>query len=185
MIDEGVLLHPSVSTDQTPDVRTRAADAADDLYTRHAPLLRYIALRKFHVPPADADALVHDVFTTYFTRPDAVQSARPYLIGAICNAARYYWRARKNEEAALGKVDVAIGPLHEELLDSLSGRLLIASTLARLGSKCQDLLRRYYLEEETTAAIAAARNTTTDYILQLLHQCRKHARSIARSLTVL
>ena len=156
--------------------------AADDLYTRHAPLLRYIATRKFHIPHEDVDALVHDVFATYLASPAAVRSPRPYLIGAICNAARHYWRERKNEEAALAKADLAWPSEDELIIDALGRKLLVATTLSRVGIKCRDLLRRYYLEGESTAAIALSRETTTDYILFLLHRCRKNARAIARSL---
>jgi RNA polymerase sigma factor (sigma-70 family) len=184
MIHEGLLLRSSVTTEQdTPDVRAAAA-AADDLYTAHAPLLRYIAIAKFHVPRADAEALVHDVFATYFARSHAVRSPRPYLIGAICNASRHYWRARKNEEAALCQVDLAIAHHDEHLVDGLSRKLLLATTLSRIGSKCRELLSRYYLEGESTIAIAEGRSTTTDYILFLLHRCRKRAREIVRSLMV-
>lgn len=159
-----------------------SVSAADDLYTRHAPLLRYIATRKFHVPHEDADALVHDVFATYLASPATVKSPRPYLIGAICNAARHYWRERKNEEAALARVDVVLPAGDDAIVDVLGRKLLIATTLSRIGSKCRDLLHRYYVEGETTAAIASSRETTPDYVLFLLHRCRKNARAIVRSL---
>jgi RNA polymerase sigma factor (sigma-70 family) len=156
--------------------------AADDLYTLHAPLLRYIAIQKFRVPRQDADALVHDVFATYLANPTTVRSPRPYLIGAICNAARHYWRERKNEEAALSRADVALPPDNELIVDALGRKLLVATTLSRIGSKCRDLLRRYYVDGESSAAIASSRETTSDYVLFLLHRCRKSARAIVRSL---
>lgn len=174
----------TVSTDYDTPSAMSAAAAADDLYTSHAPLLRYIALTKFHVPHADADALVHDVFATYFARPGSVRSPRPYLIGAICNAARHYWRERKNEEAAMGKAGLGLPQETELVVDALSRKLLLATTLSRVGSPCRDLLRRYYLDGESTAAIAERRETTSDYVLFLLHRCRKHAREIVRALMV-
>jgi RNA polymerase sigma factor (sigma-70 family) len=177
-----VALSATVTTTESHAATQASVSAADDLYTRHAPLLRYIAVRKFCVPREDADALVHDVFATYLASPVTVRSPRPYLIGAICNAARHYWRERKNEEAALARVDVALPPDDEMIVDALGRKLLIASTLSRIGSKCRDLLRRYYVEGETTAAIAMSRETTSDYVLFLLHRCRKSARAIVRTL---
>ena len=165
-----------------PAVVLESVAAADDLYMRHAPLLRYIAYTKFHVPDDDVDALVHDVFATYLANPTPVRSPRPYLIGAICNAARHYWREKKNEEAALSKVDVVFPPENEVIVDALGRKLLVASTLSRIGSKCRDLFRRYYLDGESTSVIAESRDTTTDYILFLLHRCRKNARAVVRSL---
>ena len=178
---EGLVLPVPVTTD-SHTVPSAEAAAADDLYTSHAPLLRYVAMTKFCVPREDVDALVHDVFATYFSRPTTVRNPRPYLIGAICNAARHYWRERKNEEAALSKSDLVLPPEPELILDVLGRKLLVATTLSRIGSKCRDLLSRYYLEGESTAAIARSRDTTPDYVLFLLHRCRKNARSVVRSL---
>lgn len=186
MLDQGVLLRPSPVTtrEETRDVRA-AATAADELYTSHAPLLRYIAVFKFHVPRSDADALVHDVFATYFGRSNRVENPRPYLIGAICNAARHYWRERKNEEAALGNAELpGLRGAQEQLVEHLGRKLLLATTLSRIGGKCRELLSRYYLEGESTASLAERRETTADYILFLLHRCRKRAREIVRSLMV-
>src|SRR6266481_972044 len=64
----------------------------DTIYDTYAPLLRKIATRKFRVPRPDAESLVHDVFATYLANPANVRELRSYLIGAICNAARQFWR---------------------------------------------------------------------------------------------
>src|SRR5688500_9917289 len=75
--------------------RTNAGRA----YLEHAVMMRRVASRKFGVPPQDAEALVHDVFINYIATTRTVRSdLRAYLIGAICNACRNYWRARSSEE---------------------------------------------------------------------------------------
>jgi RNA polymerase sigma factor (sigma-70 family) len=168
-----------VTTSVTPSA---VEAAADELYLSEAPLLRYLAVARFRVPRDDAEALVHDVFTTYLGKATAVRSPRPYLVGAMCNAARHYWRDRKNEEAAMARCDVALPTEPELIADTVGRKVLIASMLARIGAKCRDLLRRYYLEGETTASIAAGHDTSAAYVLFLLHRCRKSARSIVRSL---
>lgn len=89
---ESLVLPAPVTTEQ--NVAAKVA-AADDLYTRHSPLLRYIALTKFYVPEEDVDGLVHDVFATYLGSPTPIRSPKSYLIGAICNAARHYWREKR------------------------------------------------------------------------------------------
>jgi RNA polymerase sigma factor (sigma-70 family) len=173
----GLLLRHPVTIESQPDICS-AAD--DDLYTMQAPLLRYLAIVRFNVPPADAEALVHDVFAAYYTRPGTIRTPRAYLVGAICNAARAFWRDRKSEEVALGQA----GHLsdREEIIDeAVHRRLLVATALARIGKDCRDLLRRYYLNEETTATIAKERGTTSDYILFLLHRCRKRAREVVQT----
>jgi RNA polymerase sigma factor (sigma-70 family) len=190
MMQEGLALtgfpvteEPENPTDWS-EVRAAAAAAADELYTTHAPLLRYIALKRFHVPFEDAEGLVHDVFASYFSRSYPVHNPRAYLVGAICNTARHYWRERKNEEAALGNADLREPAAQQQLVDQLGVKLLLATTLSRLDPKCRDLIRRHYLNEETPGAIAESRQTTANVIYVLLHKCRKRAREIVRSLMV-
>src|ERR1700744_4153618 len=69
------------------------------VYLEHAPLLRRVAVRKFGIPPTDADTLVHDVFAAYIANPGAVRSdLRAWLIAAICNVSRNYWRTKEMHE---------------------------------------------------------------------------------------
>jgi hypothetical protein len=49
-------------------------------------------LRRFRIPAADVDALMHDVFASCFVNAPNVEEPRRYLLGAICNASRQYWR---------------------------------------------------------------------------------------------
>ncbi len=158
-----------------------AAAVADAVYVEHAPLLRAIALTRFHIPSADVDALVHDVFASYFVNAANVRALRPYLVGAICNASRQYWRKREAERAVFCD-GVKCPAADDELLESVARKVRIAALLARLRPKCRELLRRYYLDGESTASIAASRATTANSVLVLLHGCRKSARAIFRAL---
>ncbi|HEV8435398.1 MAG TPA: sigma-70 family RNA polymerase sigma factor [Thermoanaerobaculia bacterium] len=151
----------------------------ESIYASYAPLLRRIAVFKFGVPRGDADALVHDVFATYLANPANVRDLHPYLIGAICNASRQYLRRDASERALFCEDSTACGATPgDELVDGVIRTLVINSTLARLGASCQDTLRRFYLTGESAPAIAESRNTSANYILRLLHFCRKRARAI-------
>ena len=62
-------------TERTDSVRrsiviqeSGAADRFESLYTEYGLLLRTIAMRRYHVPPDDAEALVHDIFAAYLER---------------------------------------------------------------------------------------------------------------------
>jgi DNA-directed RNA polymerase specialized sigma24 family protein len=150
----------------------------ESIYASYAPLLRRIAVFKFGVPRADADALVHDVFATYLANPANVRELHPYLIGAICNASRQYLRRNASERAIFcDAADCGATP-GDEMVDGVIRTLVINSTLARMGDSCRDTLRRFYLAGETAPAIAASRNTSANYIFRLLHFCRKRARAI-------
>jgi len=154
--------------------------STDTLYLQYAPILRRIAGRKYDVPLSDVDALVHDVFATYLTNPTVVRDLRAYLIGGICNASRQYWRERRREvPLCLDEHEMAA----EGTFDGLAERLTVAATVARLRSRCRDLLRRYYFDGDRTDSIAAAFDITPRNVVYLLHVCRNRARKIYEELT--
>lgn len=183
---------PSITASPLPAgiaLETACAEAqrncGDDIYLEHAPLLRRVAVRKFDVPPGDAEALVHDVFVNcLLTTRNVRGNLRAYLIGAICNACRNYWRTRRSERRLFAEEDEAAANLvAADLFDGLAVNLVVASTLAKLGPRCRELLRRYYLNGEDSTAIAAAMNTTPANVNYLMHVCRKHARVVYDAIT--
>jgi RNA polymerase sigma factor (sigma-70 family) len=159
-------------------------NAAEQLYLDHAFLLRRIVVRKFGIPDDEAETLVHDVFVEYLVRRrDVHHNVRSYLIAAVCNASRNYWRARQTRERYLPSEsstmpDEMPGGFEDAVLEGLSLRMTVGATLARLGARCREVLRRYYLEEQDTASIAAALDTTASNVNYLMHTCRKKARKI-------
>jgi RNA polymerase sigma factor (sigma-70 family) len=159
--------------------------SSDQIYLEHGVLLRRVAMSKFGIPCQDAEALVHDVFINYLIRPRTVHSdLRAYLIGAICNASRNYWRSRRSEDRVFAEPeDDAPDAVSEDVFAGLALNLVIASTLARLGTRCREVLRRYYLEGEDSASIARAMNTTPTNVNYIMHVCRKQARTIYQSIT--
>ena len=157
---------------------------AEELYLDHAFLLRRIAVRKFGIPEDEAETLVHDVFVGYLVRPrDVYHNIRSYLIAAVCNASRNYWRARQTCDRYLPSEPDSVpaeipGRPEDDVLEGLSARMMVGATLARLGSRCREVLCRYYLEGEDTASIAAALDTTASNVNYLMHVCRRKARRI-------
>jgi RNA polymerase sigma factor (sigma-70 family) len=161
-----------------------APGTLDDLYIEHAPVLRRVAIRKFSVPPAEAQALVHDVFIScLLTNRNVRTNLRAYLIAALCNACRNYWRARRTEGRVFADEEPASDAITDDLFDGLAINLLVASTLARIGKRCSEVLKRYYLRGEDTPTIAAALETTRSNVNYMMHVCRKRARTIYEELT--
>jgi RNA polymerase sigma factor (sigma-70 family) len=158
------------------------AEPFESLYTEYGLLLRVIAIRRYHVPPDDAEALVHDIFMAYLERRASIHNAKAWLIGAIKNASSNYVRKRMPEAELL--------PQHEQTADADAAerqegwirQLTVASVLARLGERCRETLRRYYLGEEPKERIAAHLATSPGNVLQLLVTCRRRAQEILRSL---
>jgi RNA polymerase sigma factor (sigma-70 family) len=153
-----------------------AAPSFDAIYDDHAPLLRAIARRKFNVPEADIDSLVHDVFASFLISAARVRDPRPYLVGGICNASRNYWRRRERDDSLFAEIDE--NALCDETLQyDVSRTLTLNAALSRIGDRCRDVLQRYYLQSESTVTIAEAIGTTPGNVLYILHTCRKKARA--------
>lgn len=158
-------------------------DAFESLYTEYGLLLRTIAIRRYRIPPDDAEALVHDIFAAYLQRRAYVRDVKGWLIGAIGNASSNYLRKRRPEAELLPEHEEAADASAEASLDRSLRRLTIASVLARLGAKCRETLRRYYLHEEPKERIAEDLATSPAYVLQLLVTCRKRAQQLLRILS--
>ncbi len=149
----------------------------------HERLLRSIAQFRFDIPPGDAESLVHDIFASYLERqPDAID-VKAYLVGSINHACRHYWRKRKHEAPLLTEHEGNAYGDERARVELWTLRLSLGATLARLGGKCSETLRRYYLRDESVEAIATNLETSPAYVWQLLSSCRKRARQIYTSIT--
>lgn len=155
-----------------------AAQMLETLYREHAPLLCAVARHRYRIPPEDVEALVHDIFASILERRPQVNDMRAFLLGATRNAARYYWRKRRHEAPLLTEHDETeddrVSARFERWLINLS----LGATLAQLGPKCREALRRYYLLGQKPCEIAEHLDTSTAYVMQLLSKCRKRAKEI-------
>jgi RNA polymerase sigma factor (sigma-70 family) len=166
----------------TEDSHPADVQAFEALYTEYGVLLRSIAIRRYNIPPDDAEALVHDIFTAYLQRQTYVRELKPWLMGAIGNASKDYLRRRRREEPLL--------PEHDEIADRAAGEhaerwivnMTAATVVARLGEKCRETLRSYYFKEESKESIAHRLATSPAYVLQLLVSCRRRVRALYDSM---
>jgi RNA polymerase sigma factor (sigma-70 family) len=147
----------------------------EEVYLRYAPALRKIAIRKFNIPAAEAESLVHDVFATYFMHAASVHAIERYLIGAICNASRYYLRRSDAADALFCSETPCMALPDRRLQEEIDRKLLLSRILAGVGRRCRDLLHRYYVNGETSSAIAGAIDSTPATVLVFLHRCRRRA----------
>jgi RNA polymerase sigma factor (sigma-70 family) len=179
------------STRRTPTVSVEGRAVAgrvppvifEEVYLRFAPLLRKVAVRRFRVPPVDAETLVHDVFATYIATADDVNAVEPYLIGAICNASRHYHRRLDATNALFcGETPCAATP-SDAIVAEIERKDLLSRMLARVGGRCRDLFQRYYIAGESTRTIADAMQFKPATVLTFLHQCRKRALSAYRAMS--
>jgi RNA polymerase sigma factor (sigma-70 family) len=154
----------------------------DKTYTIYRILLRKIAIRKFNVPRPEADALVQDVFASYLAHQREVRDVHRYLIGAICNASRQFQRKQDVERSLFCDADVCAATPSDALVSDIIRNVIIRATLAKLGHRCRDTLRKFYLEGMKPRAIAEERDTSYGYIRRLLTYCRARAQAIYRAM---
>jgi len=176
--DEPCITGPVACGGTAPD-RRRASCAEGTvrgIYAAYRPLLRLLAVRRFGVPEADAEDLVQDVFATYLVNQSNVRELRPYLIGAICNAARQY--NRRGAAEPFCDRDVCLASPSEDIVETVVRKLILGATLGQLGVRCRETLARFYFGGESAAAIAESRETSANYIARLLSYCRSKAREI-------
>ncbi|HEX8254447.1 MAG TPA: sigma-70 family RNA polymerase sigma factor [Thermoanaerobaculia bacterium] len=155
-----------------------AAEILEELYREHAALLCATAHHRYGIPPEDVQALVHDVFASMLERNPQVDDTRAFLLGAMQNAARHYWRKRRHEAPLLEEHERTADDTTAAELERWTTNLSLGATLAQLGAKCRETLRRYYLEDEKPRDIAEHLETSAAYVMQLLSNCRKRAREI-------
>lgn len=167
---------------------TNAADGGtlatfEEAYLQFAPRLRKVAIGKFRIAPEDAEALVQDVFATFFMHAASVEQVERYLIGGICNAARkHLQRVGAANELFCGEQPCA-ATLDDVVLRQIERKQLLSRVFARIGSRCRELLYRYYGNGDSAAAIAEDLESTRGSVAVSLHKCRKRAVDAYRSLT--
>ncbi|HEY0140526.1 MAG TPA: sigma-70 family RNA polymerase sigma factor [Thermoanaerobaculia bacterium] len=149
----------------------------EKLYTELAPIMLAIAYDRWGVPRPDAEALVHDVFTSFLVREPNVDNVQAYLFGATRLACLQYWRRRGRSREE---------PMPAELADrSRQGegddldwelRLAMIQALATIGPRCLETLQRFYLGEESAQELAERLGVSRHWVYQILYGCRKQLR---------
>jgi len=150
--------------------------AVEDAYRDHAVLLRGIAEKKFNIPPLDATGVVNEVFTSFMLRQESIRNPRQWLIGAVCHASRAYWRAAARTTPLPADVGDYVHPDSRGLEGRIVDGVTMAKALSQLSPKCRETLRMFYAEGYSAAEIATRFGTTSNYVMQLLHTCRKRVR---------
>lgn len=140
-------------------------------YDTHYEALRFIAARKFRVPPADVRALIHDVFVAYIRHVGVIGDDRGWLITATKHACLNYWRDAKPETPL---PDVLVDP--RGLRDDVAARLDLARVLRRVPKHCRKVLWRRYVDGVEPGEIAAELSKARSYGRQIVFRCLRAAR---------
>jgi RNA polymerase sigma factor (sigma-70 family) len=150
------------------------------IYEENCGLLVSLAVRKFQVPTVDAEGLAHDVLLSYLRHADEVRDLHHWLIGAICNASRYYWRKQGRNIEQLD-TDVAAerpDPRSRNVLIDLPDNIALEEVLDRMPPRWAHILRLRYLEGHSIKEIAEQQNVTSKYMQKLVAKCLHRAQEI-------
>jgi RNA polymerase sigma-70 factor (ECF subfamily) len=143
-------------------------------------LLVSLAVRKFQVPTVDAEALAHEVFLSYLRHAGEVRDLHHWLIGAICNASRYYWRKHGRNIEQLD-TDIAAerpDPRSRNVLFDLPDSIALDEVLERMPPRWAQILRLRYLDGYSIKEIAEQQGVTSKYMQKLVGKCLHRAQEI-------
>jgi RNA polymerase sigma factor (sigma-70 family) len=162
-----------------------SADEIETLYLDHRTLLLFIASRKFHIADGEAENLIQDVFLSFLQTCTRIDNVRSWLVAAMCNASRHYWRAQGRTESLPDDYANACDPKTWGTADEHAMRLTMSKVVGYMQPKCRDTLRLHYFEGRSANDIAKELETTPRYAEKLIHNCLRRAREIYTNITAI
>jgi RNA polymerase sigma factor (sigma-70 family) len=165
-----------------PGVTPEPQDVGD-LYVRHRTLLLFVACRKFRIPEIDAENLIQEVFLSYLQTGTKVENVRSWLVAAMCNASRHYWRAQGRTESLPDDIGQRSDPSSHTIAEKVATQMTLRQALKYLQPKCRETLYLHYFEGRSAGDVAREMETTNRYAEKLIHNCLKRVREIYFSIT--
>jgi RNA polymerase sigma factor (sigma-70 family) len=157
-------------------------DRAAAAYGAHHKVLRYVGSQKFHIPDEDVEDVIHEVFLAFMRNEAKIacteRDERSWLVGAMCNASRYYWRKRRGDEPQPDEEPIDPARLADEAIT----RGILRNVLDRLPERCRAVLWRRYGEEYTPREIGEAESLKRGSAKNLISKCLLAARACLRRL---
>ena len=153
------------------------------LYVQYRTLLLAVACRKFRVPDADAEGLLQEVFLSFLQNGSRIDNVKSWLIAAVCNASRHYWRSQGRSEQLPEDYLEHSDPVSHSLVEKRATELTVQKALGYLQPRCRETLRLHYFEGRSASEVAKELETTTRYAEKLIHNCLKRVREIYMSIS--
>jgi len=154
-----------------------------ELYVRHRPLLLHVGCRKFRIPESEAESLIQEVFLSFMTTTTKVENIRAWLVAAMCNASRHYWRGQGRTEGLPEDFDDHTDPSSSGIAEKLAMVITMQQALDYLQPRCRETLYLHYYEGRSANDVAVSLDTTSRYAEKLIHNCLKRVREIYLSIT--
>lgn len=174
---------PRVITQSPPAPAASAADDVETLYIEHRSLLLYVASRKFRIPECDSENLIQEVFLSFLQSGTKIDNVRAWLVAAMCNASRHYWRAQGRTESLPEDIGDQSDPGTHGLADQFATQMTVRQALQYLQPRCRETLWLHYFEGRSAGDVARELETTNRYAEKLIHNCLKRVREIYLNIT--
>ncbi|HEX7153729.1 MAG TPA: sigma-70 family RNA polymerase sigma factor [Thermoanaerobaculia bacterium] len=159
------------------------ADDVETLYIQHRNLLMYVACRKFRISESDAENLIQEVFLSFLQTGTKIENVRAWLVAAMCNASRHYWRAQGRTEALPDDFNDHSDPGSHGLAEQFALQMTVRQALKYLQPRCRETLWLHYFEGRSAVDVARELETTNRYAEKLIHNCLKRVREIYMNIT--
>jgi len=176
-----------VDTASVPAIPAQASGGESpdigELYVQHRPLLLHIACRKFRVGENDAESLLQEVFLSFMTTTTKVENVKAWLVAAMCNASRHYWRAQGRIESLPDDFNDHSDPVSIGLADQFAMKMTVRQAMKYLQPRCRETLWLHYFEGRSAGDVARELETTNRYAEKLIHNCLKRVREIYLNIT--
>jgi RNA polymerase sigma factor (sigma-70 family) len=136
-----------------------------------------VARQKFDVPDSDCESLVQEALCSYLTTSGPIENPRAWLVGAVCNASRHYWRDRIRRNKIEGtRIDDFLDVSHEMDIERLERAIFIRELLDGLRPGAREVLRLHYFEGRTATEVATALGTSVRYAEKRIFKALQEAR---------
>jgi RNA polymerase sigma-70 factor (ECF subfamily) len=169
----------SAQGDESPAVAaTLDMEDVGELYVTHRQLLMFVAARKFRIPEMEAENLIQEVFLSFLQVSGRIENVRGWLVAAVCNASRHYWRAQGRTESLPDDIGERGDPGSTMIADRLALKMTVHQSLNYLNEKCRHTLYLHYFEGRSAADVARELGTTSRYAEKMIHNCLKRVRDI-------
>lgn len=120
---------------------------------------------------------------SYLTAGCRIDNPKAWLVGAVCNASRRYWRERARREHTEGtSIDDLATPPEVVDIDRLEREILVRRLLEELQPRQREVLRLHYFDGFTATEIADKLDTTVRYAQKLIWKALSKARVLYRRL---
>ncbi len=153
------------------------------MYVDYRMLLLSVACRKFRIPECEAENLIQEVFLSYLQAGTRIENAKAWLVAAMCNASRHYWRAQGRTESLPDDYGERCDPSSNGVADRVAQELTLHQALDYLQPRCRQTLYLHYFEGRSAGDVAREMETTNRYAEKLIHNCLKRVREIYLSIT--